>query len=122
MHLRKHTLTLLTTTDTTGVFTTTGEFELPVYAVRYKRGGTAISSTARIKLKLAASSWEILNVAASTGNWYRGPRTSVIVSTSGEVHEALVQYPAYGEKISVTVSASTKAGQGGTIEIWEGGV
>ena len=120
MYLKKHSLTLLTTTATTSTFTTTGEFEQPLYAVRYIRGSAPIGSATKIKVKTAGSSWQLLDVAASTASWYRGPRTSVIVSTSGEVHEALVQYPCYGQKLTVVLSATTASGKNGTVELWEG--
>ncbi|MFH1730132.1 MAG: hypothetical protein ABIF82_00595 [Planctomycetota bacterium] len=121
MYLRKHAITVTTTTATTGTFSTTLALSGRVYAVEHIRGATPLSSTAAIVLKTGTNSITIVSgLTATTGNWMYLPRIKERTSTG--VIATAGMFPIGGEKISAVVSNTTAASQGGTINVYEEGV
>ena len=120
MYLRKHTLAVVTTTDSTDTFTTTGDIDYGIYGVELVHGATPLSSTASVAVITGTGAVTIISgVSCSTGNWMLLPRVKESTST-GTLASAGI-FPVYGEKVSVVVSETSAAGQLATVNLYEGG-
>lgn len=122
MYVKRHSVTILTTTATTGTFYTSQVLNGPVSAVRYRKGTTGISTGATIALTGDRTGIAVLSAAAGSASWTKAPRLTVVNTTNGAITNSYAPIPVAQERVKVVVSNSTKSGQGGTIEIYEGGV
>lgn len=126
MYLRRETLTVLTTTAASEVsYTPTVNGML--HALQYEKStGTALSSTATVVVATETAGRTLFSAAIGSTSFTKYPRivsfvdstngnASLLGTTGGGTH--LDKAVAINERISLTVAASSKAGQAGTFRI-----
>tara|TARA_Y100000310_G_C20411449_1_gene682193 strand:- start:208 stop:582 length:375 start_codon:yes stop_codon:yes gene_type:complete len=122
MHLEKGSITVAITTGL-GFTGYAGPFNGVVHAVEYvKSTSAAISSTATLSVKSEVTQHDILtSLAVGAASFVKYPRGTVVDTTNGAL-AAYDKVPVSGERVELTIAASSVAAQAGTFHVYvEGG-